>query len=163
MRETYEEKEKASLGNVDSLVSVTICKKCGNLAIEGVCDNTMQGNMIQKEYFASGTEPQNVCDCHVKISVCQSSNAEAGNYCPDDEVTTGVYLKSGTEGTEDANYVLPGNIGEGCEVHQHFWNQWFENEPSEDDDKPPVHEEKPPAPEKEENSWWDDIFHNWFW
>lgn len=161
MRESHEGMEKASLGSEESLVSAIICKKCGNLAIEGVCDSTAQGNMVQKESFVSGTEPKMTCDCHVKINICQSSNAEAGSYCPDSDVTTTVYLKNGTEGTDDANYVLPGNVGESCDVHKYFWNQWFENEP-EEDYKPPIYDEEPPVSEEEEHSWWDNIFRNWF-
>jgi penicillin-binding protein 1A len=115
--------------------------------VEGLCDSTVQGNMTQKEYFASGTEPKENCDCHIKFSVCQESNANAGNYCPNEDVTTAVYLKAGTEGTEDAKAVVPENIGESCEVHKNFWNQWFE---------------EPSKPEESEGGWWEKFFRNWF-
>ena len=159
MREAHRGVETSPLIKTDYLVDVIICKKCGNLAIDGLCDNTVQGNLTQKEYFVSGTEPKTTCDCHVKLSVCQSSNAEAGNFCPNEDVVTGIYLKNGTEGTDDANYVLPGNIGESCDVHKYFWNQWFENEPIEEEE-PPAFDE-PAEPEEEEHSWWDDIFRQW--
>ena len=166
MREAHRGMSTTALINSDNLINVLICKKCGNLAVEGLCDNTVQGNMTQKEYFANGTEPNTSCDCHVKVSVCNSSNAEAGGYCPNENVTTGVYLTSATEGTEDAKAVVPENIGESCEVHKHFWNQWFENESS---DEPPMYEE-PAEPEEPEDSWWEnsndswwsDLFRGWF-
>lgn len=164
MREAHQGKERVSLGSTESLTCVTICKKCGNLAIEGLCSSTAQGNMTQKEYFVGGTEPKTICDCHVKISVCKSSNAEAGKYCPDSEVVTTVYLKSGTKGTDDANYVISENIGESCSVHKHFWNQWFENEPTEeypDEEEPPMFE-KPSEPAEPGYSWWDDWMREWF-
>ena len=161
MREAHEDKEKATLVSTEDLVSVSICKKCGNLAVEGLCDNTVQGNMTQKEYFASGTEPKANCDCHIKFSVCQESNAKAGNYCPNEDVTTAVYLKAGTEGTEDAKAVVPENIGESCEVHKNFWNQWFEKLPVEEHN-PPIHDVEPPMSEQEKHSWWEGIFSDWF-
>ena len=166
MREAHSGMSTTALINSDNLINVLICKKCGNLAVEGLCDNTVQGNMTQKEYFANGTEPNTSCDCHVKVSVCNSSNAEAGVYCPNENVTTAIYLTSATEGTEDAKAVVPENIGESCEVHKHFWNQWFENESS---DEPPMYEE-PAEPEEPEDSWWEnsndswweDLFGGWF-
>lgn len=153
MTKAHEGKEKKSLGETENLTEVTICKKCGNLAVEGLCEDTLQGNMAQKEYFVTGTEPKISCDCHVKMTVCEDSNAEAGIYCPSDSKSTKVYLKSGTAETEDAQYVAPENVSESCSVHKTFWDGWFDEKPEED---------KPQENERPEENWWEDFFGNWF-
>ena len=150
MTKAHEGKETTALVNAENLVSVAICKKCGKLAVDGMCDDTLQGNMSRKEYFVSGTEPKTSCDCHVELTICKESNQKAGIYCPGDAKETAVYLKTGTEGTEDAQYVMPENAEESCTVHKAFWDGWFEKEPKEE------------LNEDSEENWWGDFFHRWF-
>ena len=157
MSKAHEGKETTSLVNKENFVTKTICKKCGNLAIEGMCESTLQGSMVQKEYFVAGTEPKVFCDCHVKMTICEESNRKAGIYCPGDSKTTGVYLKSGTEGTEDAEYVIPENADESCSVHKAFWDDWFDER--EHDTK----KEELPKQDVTKENWWEDMFRDWFW
>ncbi len=118
----------------DELTSVTICTKCGKCAIPGICDETLQGDMTAEEYFVKGTAPVLSCTCHVKKTLCASSNMQKGIFCPNDSVIVKVYLKSGTEGTADAAYVMPENADTACNVHTSFWNQWFDDDPEENPD-----------------------------
>ena len=127
------------LVNTENLVKVNICTKCGNRAVTGLCDVTLQDNITRYEYFASGTEPTGTCDCHTLVTICKSNGHAAGNYCPDTE--TKVYLYKGTEGTEDAAYVMPVGAGTTCEEHTNLLDKWFGGEESEE--------------ETQEDSWWD--------
>ncbi|MBE5997836.1 MAG: PBP1A family penicillin-binding protein [Lachnospiraceae bacterium] len=101
----------------------TICTKCGKLAISGTCDHTLQGDVTAKEFYVTGTEPTEYCDCHVTVKVCTESGQPAGNYCTD--TVTKTYLVSATEGTEDEKYRIPDSLKSGtCETHRHFWSGW---------------------------------------
>ena len=111
----------------DSLVSSVICTKCGNLAVEGLCDNTVQGDMTKEERFVSGTEPMELCTCHAEVTCCQYSGQLAGEYCSFSGVESLVYLKSGTEGTADAEAVIPQDEVS-CQAHQSWWNWLFPEE-----------------------------------
>ena len=111
----------------DQLVKCIICTKCGKIAVTGLCDVTEQGDMTAVEYFASGTEPREECDCHVAVEVCTSSGEKAGSYCP--HTKRHVYLRSASEGTVDADYVLPENLkgSHSCSEHTSMWSEWWNN------------------------------------
>ena len=74
----YKEWEKP-----DSIVEATICTKCGNLAVYGLCDCAAGGSCIKKEYFAKGTVPTKKCTCHVRVTLCDKSKMLAGPFCPE--------------------------------------------------------------------------------
>lgn len=107
MKAAHEDKENQKLVNAKEFSTATICKKCGNLAIGGLCDNTEQGNMTKKEYFRAGEKPTKKCNCHVEYTVCKDSNLLAGSFCPHTSRQQKVFLKTGTPGTADAQYVVP--------------------------------------------------------
>lgn len=152
MTEAHKTVKTEALFDSENLTSAEICKKCGKLAVEGLCNDTVQGDMAYVEYFANGTVPTAECDCHVAVSICETSEKLAGTYCPNRLVKENVYLKSATAGTEDVQYVLPENFEETCTEHRAFWNQWIE-ETEEENDRPAT----------ENRHWWEDIFNRRFW
>ena len=116
---------ESTLDDADNMDSAKICIKSGKLAVDGVCDDTLQGDMTRTEYFASGTEPTEDCDIHEKVSICKESGQIATQYCPSTEDR--VYLKQGTDGTEDEAYVMPTDLGT-CTLHTkptHWWDNLF--------------------------------------
>ena len=167
MQEAHQEKETTSLTDFTVLTSATICTKCGKLAVEGLCEDTLQGNMTRVEYFAKGTEPTAECDCHVLITVCEESGRQANQYCPSSKTEDRVYLKSGTEGTADAEYVLTEELEKICTEHKSFWNYWTDDESehdSETEEKPGYnYEDEHRNPQREENNgWFGDFFNRFF-
>lgn len=93
------------------IVSRQICKKSGKLAVSGVCDHDPRGSMIYTEYFAEGTQPKDICDKHVGVTVCKESGLKATDKCP--EKTTKVFMSldaSATGSSDDSQYALS-NIG----------------------------------------------------
>ena len=86
----------------ESLATAKICTKCGKLAVTGLCNASIQGDMTRDEFFREGTVPTEPCDCHEAITICSESGKVAGPYCPITEKITNVYLKEGTPGTADA-------------------------------------------------------------
>ena len=133
-----------------------ICVKCGKLAVDGLCGDTVQGDMTRTEYYTPGTEPGENCDCHVEVAICRHSGQAAGTYCPAGEVDRAVYLTTGTTGTADEDAVAPAADGETCQVHRSWWNWLFPEEPEEDSaPEPGVGEPERPG------GFWDWFEWNW--
>lgn len=111
--------ETKSFTMPDSIVTATVCSKCGNLAVPGLCENALGGSTVKTEYFAKGTVPTETCTCHVKVSVCKESGHVASPYCPADQVEEVVYLiKEETSPTWDTPNILPtGETTTVCPIH----------------------------------------------
>lgn len=115
---TYKEFEMPS-----NIVTAQICSKCGNLAVEGLCENDPAGSTVVTEYFAEGTVPTDTCVCHVKYKICNSSGKLANDNCPSDSVSEKVYrIRFLGSNPEDVTYDTPYLVPEGlenssCNVH----------------------------------------------
>ena len=133
------------VGFARDLEQRTICTKCGQLAVDGLCNDTVQGNMARVEYFAPGTAPTLHCDCHVRLTLCDVSGKKAGLYCR--SRTSQVYLKEGTPGTADAEAVCPSAAE--CDIHGTWWDWLLPGERGEEELPPP----EPPAEERGDNRW----------
>ena len=103
------------------IVKARICSKCGNLAVDGLCDAYAGGNCIKEEYFALGTVPVSSCTCHQRIQVCADSGKPASANCPN--IVTRVYLRKVESelalqngGTADTKYVFH-ETGGVCTIH----------------------------------------------
>ena len=100
-----------------------ICTKCGKLAVDGLCDNTVGGKCVRTELFTGETLPTANCDCHVKCRICRSSGLLAGDACPEEDVYEAVYLLKKDEDpsagiTLDAPSIMPDYLLDSvCTVH----------------------------------------------
>ncbi|MCD2493451.1 transglycosylase domain-containing protein [Lacrimispora sp. NSJ-141] len=105
-------------GNIEQ---VSICRKSGKLAVPGICDQDPAGDMTYTEYFAKGTAPTEVCDHHVKVTVCSLSGSLATEFCPDSLKQTKIYrvLTGDASGiTDDSAYLLPDALkNSSCYIH----------------------------------------------
>jgi len=84
-----------------------ICRKSGKLAIPGVCSSDPRGSTVYTEYFAKGTVPTEVCNNHVRVTVCATTGLLPDTYCPK---TTQIRmaLPADAEGsTDDSAYAMP--------------------------------------------------------
>ena len=111
----------------EGLVSREICLKCGKLAVDGLCESTVQGDETRLEYFVSGTEPKEKCGCHVAVELCTDSGLPAGRWCPAASRETRVYLTRGTNGTADAAAVNPYGEDVSCTTHTSIFDRLFPN------------------------------------
>ena len=95
----------------EDIITRKICKKCGKLAVYGLCDRALDGNDIKTEYFARGTQPKESCDCHVKYTFSNSTGnmAETGASASTNDK---VYLNKDESNykaqTKDTPYLIPG-------------------------------------------------------
>ena len=144
-----------SFTGTEALSCLKICTKCGDLAVDGLCDNTVQGDQTWMEYFAPGTEPTENCTCHAAVSLCQTSGGVAGRYCPAEQVEKVAYLTEGTAGTPDAEAVLDTGAAGVCTVHDSWWD-WILPE---DEPEKPV-QPQPPESDHFWNGWFN--WRNWF-
>lgn len=124
MERAHQDLDYRSFSGTGDLERAAICTKCGGLAVEGLCDSTVQGDMTRREYFAPGAAPVEECDCHVAVEVCQRSGRTAGTYCPWVDVETKVYLREASEGTGDTAFVLTPEIEASCDIHC-SWLDWL--------------------------------------
>lgn len=100
----------------ESVETATICRKSGKLAIPGVCSSDPRGNASYTEYFAKGSTPTEVCDIHVRATVCQITGLLPGTWCPR---TTHVRLalpSDATSSTDDSPFALPSRVCGGHEA-----------------------------------------------
>ena len=125
MEEAHEGKENQPLVDDSLLAEVLICTKSGKLAVKGLCDHTLQGNMTRMEYYTLSGKPTEKCDCHVKVTICEKSGMKAGSFCPGKTKEEQVYLKTGIAGTADESFVLPENLEKKCDEHKYFWDYFF--------------------------------------
>lgn len=77
MSKLHEELPNQSFERPAGIVSATVCRKSGKLAISGICE----GN-LKSEYFAEGTVPSESCDVHYSGMVCAYSMLPASDECP---------------------------------------------------------------------------------
>lgn len=119
MEEIEKDYEKKDFVMPDSIVTRTICKKCGKLAVSGLCDREIGGNRMRTEYFASGTEPTENCSCHIKVRICSSSKMSPSKYCPSNKITEQIFLTKTYNGySSDDSYMLPSSFESSvCNVH----------------------------------------------
>lgn len=89
----------------EGIVTASVCKESGKLAIDGVCTNDPRGNAVYTEYFAEGSQPTEYCDHHILANICAESGQLAGSNCPS-VYASGVYIIGGSPSTEDAPYLL---------------------------------------------------------
>lgn len=105
----------------EGIVTATICKKSGKLAVKGLCDCDPRGSMVATEYFVEGTAPTEACDRHISAITCSASGLLAGELCPEASRVNSVYIlrPEGSVGTtDDSLYAMPAGLANStCNVH----------------------------------------------
>ncbi|MCT4596790.1 MAG: PBP1A family penicillin-binding protein [Vallitalea sp.] len=129
MEEIHKGLPRKEFNKPAGIVTTSICKESGKLAVKGLCDKDPRGSTIITEYFEKGTVPTETCDVHHKHTMCYASNLFANEYCPDDNKYERVFIArpnpliKSTWDTqnppriEDAQYELPDIIDKYCNVH----------------------------------------------
>lgn len=71
-----------SFSGVEDMVAVRYCKDSGKLVGEA-CRYDPRGDRTEIGYFKKGTQPTDVCDCHVLVEYC-SHGGVATEHCPEE-------------------------------------------------------------------------------
>lgn len=107
MSRIHENLEIKQFETPSDIVTASVCKKSGKLAIPGVCDQDPRGSQIYTEYFASGTEPTEYCTSHVSVNICTETGLLASSTCPSTAKIFMVLPEGSSTETDDANYLAP--------------------------------------------------------
>lgn len=91
----------------DSVETAEICRKSGKLTVPGLCSSDPRGDATYTEYFAKGTVPTEVCDTHVRVTVCASTGLFPGAYCPRSSRLRIAIPTGETGATDDSAYAMP--------------------------------------------------------
>lgn len=98
------------------IVTASVCKKSGLLAVEGVCDCDPRGSMVYTEYFDKDNVPKEYCTNHVAATICSETGQIANEFCPSSE--TRVFIKGGSPATDDEPYLISEEaLNTKCTVH----------------------------------------------
>lgn len=100
------------------IVQRSVCKKSGLLPLDGVCANDPRGSQIYREYFASDSVPKKGCNHHVVLTICKTSGAPAGKYCPADQVVKKIFITGAGSGSADYPYCASSALRNStCKIH----------------------------------------------
>ncbi|MBR2329090.1 MAG: hypothetical protein IKA58_04320, partial [Clostridia bacterium] len=83
--------QKRQFDTVGDLIAVRYCRDSGKLLGEA-CRYDPRGDRAEVGYFKKGTEPREVCDCHVCVSYCEHGGV-ACEYCPAESCHTTALLR----------------------------------------------------------------------
>lgn len=97
----------------DSVETAQICRKSGKLALSNGCAQDPRGNAVYTEYFAKGTIPTEVCDVHIRATICAESGSLPTQFCPRRTEATFMVIPPNSGATSDSPYALPGY----CPIH----------------------------------------------
>ncbi len=115
-----------SFAQPSGIITATVCKKSGKLAVEGLCDQDPRGSMVYSEYFAKDSVPTESCDHHIRAEICTESNQVATEFCP--SRTSSVYIIGAAEGSEDTPYLITEEqLNTTCTLHTHAVKKEPEN------------------------------------
>jgi len=107
MTRVHEGKTDPGFAVPDSIETAEICRKSGKLAVPGVCNHDPRGDATYTEYFAKGTVPTDMCDTHVRATVCSVSGLLPGSWCPKTTLIR-IAIPAGETGmTDDTPYAMP--------------------------------------------------------
>ncbi|MCD8082342.1 MAG: transglycosylase domain-containing protein [Clostridiales bacterium] len=91
----------------DSVETTQICRKSGKLAVSGLCNCDPRGNATYTEYFAKGTVPTELCDVHVRATVCSVTGLLPNTDCESTTVVRLVLPSDAESYTDDSSYAMP--------------------------------------------------------
>ena len=115
MKRIHENLKDKDFEKPSGIVKATVCKKSGLLGESEVCSNDPRGSMLITEFFAEGTVPTEYCDHHISVEVCSVSGLLATKWCPEDALTTRVFMTGCEPGSADSEYAYS-ELGK-CDVH----------------------------------------------
>ncbi|MDE7260552.1 MAG: hypothetical protein K2N78_00575, partial [Oscillospiraceae bacterium] len=91
--------DKPILERPDGITTVTVCADCGLLPGD-LCGSDYRGSRLVTAEIQSSAAPKEHCTCHVEVQICTDPETGdvylAGEYCPEDTVTTRVMLAGRT-------------------------------------------------------------------
>lgn len=113
MKQIHANIPTGSFPTADNIIRLAIDTKSGKLPSE--YSSMDPRGTIRNEYFVSGTEPKEIDDVHVAVTVCESSGLLATPWCPNPVHKIAIKRPNGNvSGVKDAIYDAPTTY---CHLH----------------------------------------------
>ena len=108
MAQVHQGLEYKEIEQPSGIVNATICIDSGKLATD-LCNQDQRGGRVRTEMFIEGTQPNSVCDVHVKVKVNKNNNKLATDNTPKGLVEEKVFIKkeNASKDAADFPYVVP--------------------------------------------------------
>ena len=108
MAQVHQGLEYKEIEQPSGIVNATICIDSGKLATD-LCNQDQRGGRVRTEMFIDGTQPNSVCDVHVKVKVNKNNNKLATDNTPKGLVEEKVFIKkeNASKDAADFPYVIP--------------------------------------------------------
>ncbi len=107
---------KSFFDKPEGITSVTVCADCG-MKTSALCGQDYRGGRTVSMEIQASAAPSATCTCHIEAKVCVNPETEevyvAGEYCPEDTVSTRVMLAGREFLGEPGSYIL----AEDCDAH----------------------------------------------
>lgn len=111
--------DKGFFERPEGITTVTVCADCGLKATD-LCTQDYRGSRTVSMEIQASAAPKEDCTCHIEVQVCTNPETEevylAGEYCPEDTVTTRVMLVGRQFLGEPGSYIL----AEDSEAHKTY-------------------------------------------
>ena len=93
----------------EGITSVTVCADCG-MKTSSLCSQDYRGGRTVSMEVQASAIPSATCTCHIEVEVCTNPESGevyvAGEYCPEDTVSTRVMLAGREFLGEPGSYIL---------------------------------------------------------
>lgn len=96
MKQIHADLTPTRFARASGIVSARVCKDSGKLATS-LCEHDPRGSRVSTEYYASGTQPTEYCDCHMETTICTESGLFPSEYCTDDCVQNTILIQRSRE------------------------------------------------------------------
>ena len=108
MAQVHQGLEYKEIEQPSGIVIATFCIDSGKLATD-LCNQDQRGGRVRTEMFIEGTQPNSVCDVHVKVKVNKNNNKLATDNTPKGLVEEKVFIKkeNASKDAADFPYVVP--------------------------------------------------------
>lgn len=142
MTDIHENLETKKFERPENIVSVNVCSQSGKIPAE-ICSRDPRGSKIITEIFAKGTEPREICDVHVELTVDTTTNKIANEYCPEESVESKVFImRNPPYNPENHGGIVPKDYiytapSESCDVHnqENTIDDWLDDLLEDNDDE----------------------------
>ena len=165
MKQIHEDLESKRFPEApEGIIGGYICSESGLLATD-LCRADPRGSCVYYEYYTAESAPTESCKTHVSSTMCSESHKAPSEYCPEEFVTSGVFIQrseeqlaqiSGDTGNvtdweymiqDDAvidpndPYTDPSENENTCDVHTKEWFEEEEKKKQEEEEKKKQEEE----------------------
>jgi membrane peptidoglycan carboxypeptidase len=113
MQEVHRNLEYKDFERPAGIISATVCKDSGKLAVSGLCDADTRGSRSVSDIFPAGNEPNDHCDIHTSIEIDTLTGMRATASTPADRRRTIIGVAIADEEITGNDFEIPQSMIDG--------------------------------------------------